>query len=90
MLMQSSAVERIVAARLFAQRWAHRGYEKGDTHSFWLDLLSDVLGMSDASTACRFEQRTNKGGFIDVVIADAKTIVEQKSAGVDLDKKELR
>lgn len=90
MLMQSSAVERITAARLFAQRWADRGYEKGDTHSFWLDLLSDVLGMSDASTVCRFEQRTNKGGFIDVVIAEAKTIVEQKSAGVDLDKKELR
>lgn len=46
--------------------------------------------MPDASTACRFEQRTHKGGFIDVVIADAKTIVEQKSAGVGLDKKELR
>ena len=37
-----------------------------------------------------FEQRTSRRGFIDVTIADAKTIIEQKSLGVDLDKPEER
>ncbi len=88
--MQQSMAEQHAAALIFARNWADRGYEKGDTHSFWLALLGDVLGMDDVTTKCRFEQRTSKGGFIDVVIADAKTIVEQKSAGVNLDKQELR
>lgn len=66
------------AAELFVQQWAGHGYEKGETHSFWLSLLQDVLGMREVSTKCRFEQRTRAGGFIDVVIPSARTIVEQK------------
>ena len=78
------------AAELFVQQWAGHGYEKGETHSFWLSLLQDVLGMREVSTKCRFEQRTRAGGFIDVVIPSARTIVEQKSSGVNLDRGELR
>lgn len=78
------------AAQLFVQQWAGHGYEKGETHSFWLSLLQDVLGMREVSTKCRFEQRTRAGGFIDVVIPSARTIVEQKSSGVNLDRGELR
>ncbi|MGQ4574992.1 DNA methyltransferase [Dermabacteraceae bacterium P7006] len=62
----------------------------GESHAFWLDLLRDVFGMADASSKCLFEQRTFVGGRIDVSIPDAKTIVEQKSSGVDLDHAELR
>lgn len=78
------------AAEHFVQQWTGRGYEKGETHSFWLSLLQDVLGMHEVSTKCRFEQRTRTRGFIDVVIPSARTIVEQKSSGVNLDGGELR
>lgn len=81
---------RKVAARSFSKKWAGRGYEKGDTPSFWLELLRDVVGMEDVTTNVLFEQRTSRRGFIDVTIADAKTIIEQKSLGVDLDKPEER
>lgn len=82
--------QRAQRARDFAEKWKGRGYEKGDTASFWLELLRDVVGMTDVTTAARFETSTNQRGFIDVVIRDAKTVVEQKSLGVDLDKPELR
>ena len=81
---------RKAAARSFSKKWAGRGYEKGDTPSFWLELLRDVVGMEDVTTNVLFEQRTSRRGFIDVTIADAKTIIEQKSLGVDLDKPEER
>lgn len=81
---------RVERAREFAEKWAGRGYEKGDTHSFWLELLRDVVGMADVTTNVRFEQSTSERGFIDVVIRDAKTVIEQKSLGVDLDRPELR
>ena len=44
------------------------------------------MGMEDVTTNVLFEQRTSRRGFIDVTIADAKTIIEQKSLGVDLNK----
>lgn len=78
------------AAKQFAEKWAGRGYEKGDTSSFWLELLRDVVGMEDVTSAVRFENRTTDRGFIDVVIRDAKTVIEQKSLGIDLDKAETR
>lgn len=81
---------RVEHAKVFAEKWAKRGYEKGDTHSFWLELLRDVVGMEDVTTNVRFERSTAERGYIDVVIPDAKTVIEQKSLGVDLDKPELR
>lgn len=81
---------RVERAKEFAKKWDGRGYEKGDTHSFWLELLRDVVGMEDVTTNVRFERSTAERGYIDVVIPDAKTVVEQKSLGVDLDKPELR
>lgn len=77
-------------AKKFAVAWAGRGYEKGDTGSFWLELLRDVVGMDDVTTNVRFETKTSDRGYIDVTIRDAKTVIEQKSLGVDLDKPELR
>ena len=81
---------RTAAARDFAEKWDGRGYEKGDTHSFWLELLRDVVGMKDVTTNVRFETNTADRGYIDVVIPDAKTMIEQKSIGINLDKPELR
>lgn len=79
-----------LAAKTFAERWEGRGYEKGDTSSFWLELLGDVVGMTDVTSQVRFEIAANNGGYIDVAIRDAKTLIEQKSLGVDLDKAEKR
>lgn len=85
-----SPSEKKLAAKLFAEKWADRGNEKSDTHSFWLELLRDVVGMEDVTTNVRFESRTNQRGYIDVVIPDAKTFIEQKSTDVSLNKADIR
>ncbi len=82
--------QRRQAAEKFAETWKGRGYEKGDTAHFWNQLLGEVVGMEDIVTAVRYEERTKDRGFIDVVIPDAKTMIEQKSQEIDLDKPELR
>lgn len=82
--------ERKQAAKKFAEAWAGRGYEKGDTATFWLELLRDVVGMEDLATSVLFESHTSTGGYVDVTIPDAKTVIEQKSLGVDLDKPGVR
>lgn len=78
------------AARQFAKDWKGRGYEKGDTHSFWLELLRKVVGVTATTTKCKFEYHAANGGFIDCYIPDSKTLIEQKALGVDLDKPEER
>ena len=82
--------DRKESARKFFRRWTGRGDEKSDTQTFWFELLGDVVGMTDIYANVQFEQRTLAGGWRDVVIPDAKTVVEQKSYGIDLDKPELR
>lgn len=36
-------------ATLFAQNWQNRGNEKSETRSFWMELLQDVLQLSDTN-----------------------------------------
>lgn len=33
------------AAAEFAKRWKDRGYERGESQPYWIDLLSNVLGI---------------------------------------------
>ena len=73
----------------FYNSWKDRGYEKGETQHFWLDLLSNVLGYAHNDTVV-FEHRTSTGGYIDVWIRQSDVMVEQKALGVDLDKPEPR
>ena len=89
-MTRADIAARKVAAERFSKKWHGRGYEKGDTAPFWLELLNDVIGMSDTTTNVRFENQTIDRGYVDVTIRDAKTIIEQKSIGIDLDKPELR
>lgn len=89
-LIMTKLQDRKLRAKNFVATWKGRGYEKGDTASFWLELLRDVVGMHDVTTNVRFEEKTSARGYIDVVIPDAKTFVEQKSLGVNLDKAEER
>ena len=83
-------------AQAFAARWAGRGDEAQDGRSFWIDLFQNVLGVGDALARLQFEvpvhTRGAQGhaGFIDVLIPSASALVEQKGAGVSLDKPELR
>lgn len=79
-------------ATLFAQNWHNRGNEKSEARSYWMELLQDVLQLSDTNdpkTVC-FERKTGLNGYIDVLMIKARVLVEQKSLGVDLDKPEKR
>lgn len=82
--------QKVAAARKFVQRWQGRGQEKSDTHTFWLDLCDSVIGMEHVATTVLFESQTTDRGWIDAVIPDAKTFIEQKSIGTDLDRPEVR
>ncbi|KXZ59253.1 hypothetical protein MHJ85_10695 [Brevibacterium ravenspurgense] len=78
--------DKRVAARNFIDQWsAAKGYEKGETQLFWLQLLRDVLGMESTTTEVHFEVKTYRSGYIDMHVPTAKTLVEQKSRGVDLE-----
>ena len=82
--------EQRAAAAAFAAKWADEpGYEKGQTAPFWLEFLSECLGVRNPNAIAKFEKRVD-AGFPDVTIADTGVIIEQKSKGIDLDKTELR
>ena len=74
-------------AAVFAEEWREASYEKGETQSFYNDLF-DVFGVRRQSVA-RYEQHVakldNRSGFIDLFWPGV-LIVEQKSAGRDLNK----
>ena len=72
----------------FVSRWQGRGYEKGDTQQFWLQLLR-TIGYPKVDDVL-FEFHVSSGGFIDVWIPDAGILIEQKALGIDLDKEEVR
>ena len=49
--------EKKKAAKAFADYWADKGYEKGESQSFWLDLLQNVLGMENPAHHVIFEEQ---------------------------------
>ena len=74
------------AAAEFASRWQGRGYEKGESQSFWIDLLSNVFGVETPTGFIRFEQQVmlDHTSFIDAMIPATHVMIEQKSIGKDL------
>ncbi|MBP5621796.1 MAG: hypothetical protein J6X44_07260, partial [Thermoguttaceae bacterium] len=76
------------ALKGFVDCWRGKGYEKGETPQFWLQLLKEI-GYPYANDVL-FERHLPSGGFIDVWLRDAGVLIEQKSLGVDLDKPEPR
>ena len=74
------------AAAEFIKRWQGRGYEKGESQLFWIDLLTNVYGISDAASFIRFEQqaRLDHTSFIDAMIPSTHVMIEQKSLGKNL------
>lgn len=94
-MARADRTDRRKDAEAFVRRWSGRGYEKGEASSFWIDLFQTVLGLDDAIERLQFEVpiktlASDSSGFIDVHIPSASTIVEMKSSGVDLAKKEMR
>lgn len=82
-------IEQRKVAKEFAERWKGKGYEKGESQKFWIDLLENVLGVSNATSFIRFEDTVHidkATGFIDGFIDKTKVLIEQKSIGKDLRK----
>lgn len=71
--------------RQFITRWTGRGYEKGGSQSFWLDLLA-LLGVENPTDFIRFESKVHidHTSFIDAIIPSTHVLIEQKSLGKDL------
>lgn len=73
----------------FIEFWNGKGYEKGQSQTFWLQLLSDVLGVEEPSKFIEFEDQVHMDkatGFIDGYIPSTKVLIEQKSIEKDLRK----
>lgn len=81
-------VQQKAAARKFASDWNGKGYEKGQSQTFWLTLLSDVLGVEDVGNFITFEEQVHLDhtSFIDGYIPSTKVLIEQKGLGKDLNK----
>ena len=81
--------EQKIAAKEFADFWKDKGYEKGQSQTFWLQLLSKVLGISNPEKFIEFEDQVHidkNTGFIDGYIPSTKILIEQKSIDKDLRK----
>ena len=60
------------AAAEFAERWKDRGYERGESQPFWIDLLSNVFGIETPTNGfISFEDHrmVDASNFIDGRIA---------------------
>ena len=80
--------ERKKNAKAFAEYWANKGYEKGESQSFWLSLLRDILGVEHPEKFIQFENKVmlDHTSFIDGTIPSTHVLIEQKSADKDLTK----
>ena len=76
------------SAKAFVQRWAGRGYEKGESQLFWIELLQDVFGVGTPGNIISFENQVklSSTSFIDAYIEPTHVLIEQKSIDKDLRK----
>lgn len=65
--------------RNFVAQWQGHGYEKGETHSFWLTFLRDVFSIAELEKIIKFEVpvKLRHTSFIDAFLPDTKVIIEQ-------------
>ena len=80
--------EQKPAAKKFAEYWKDRGYEKGESQKFWIDLLTNVYGVTDIASFISFEDQVklDHTSFIDGFIPSTHVLIEQKGLGKDLRK----
>ena len=72
----------------FIERWKNRGDEKSETQKFWIEFLREVCGVDNPTELIDFEKRVELAhkSFIDGYIPSTRTIIEQKSLDVNLDR----
>lgn len=78
------------AARQFFYRWNGKGKEDEDARSYWIELLTNIIGMENVTEKVEFEKKLigDDGNTkrIDVYIPETRVLIEQKSLGIILDK----
>ena len=86
--MKLTDKQQKTVAKEFAEYWAGKGYEKGESQKFWLALLRDVLFVDHPEQFISFEDQVHLDhtSFIDGYIEDTKVMIEQKSLDKDLSK----
>lgn len=81
--------ERREAARQFIQKWNGKGKEDEDDRSYWIDLLSRVMGLENVTDHIEFQKKVIVDGNtkrIDAYIPETRVLIEQKTLGIALDK----
>ena len=86
--MAKTAINRKKAAKEFAEKWRGKGYEKGESQVFWIELLLNVFGVENISDFIIFEDKVHLDhtSFIDAYIPSTHVMIEQKSIDKDLRK----
>lgn len=79
-------VKQRTAAKKFVEDWTGKGYEKGESQKFWLQLLREVLGVENPEQFISFEEQVHLDhtSFIDARIPATRVLIEQKSSDKDL------
>lgn len=54
-----SKVETRSVIKNFVEFWKDKGYEKGESQKFWLQLLRDVLNVEHPEQFISFEDKIN-------------------------------
>lgn len=85
-MSQLTTTQQERTAKQFAAYWKNKGYEKGESQSFWLALLRDVFGIEHPETLITFEDQVklDHTSFIDAHIRQTHVLIEQKSIGKNL------
>lgn len=80
--------EMRLAAKEFAAYWKDKGYEKGESQPFWIELLGKIFGVENPTHFITFEEQVklDHTSFIDGHIAATHVLIEQKGRGKDLRK----
>lgn len=80
--------EQKAAAKKFVEYWSGKGYEKGESQPFWLELLGNVFGVENPAHYIKFEEQVHLDhtSFIDGFIPATHVLIEQKGTGKDLRK----
>lgn len=81
---ENSQLKKLISQ--FVTRWKGKGYEKGESQTFWIELLHDVLGVERPTEFISFENQVKLShtSFIDAYISSTKVLIEQKSMDKDL------
>ena len=78
------------AARQFYYRWNKKGNEDQDARSYWLEIMTYILGAEHVTQRVVFEKPVigadGNTKRIDVYIPETRVLIEQKSLGIALDK----